>query len=79
MRKRRTLSTFYVQPNSRGNQPEVVDRRRAGASGIRTVELIQAIDLSTQPRRHGCADLWPNRHRTGTEFAQATIKGSGNA
>ncbi len=76
-----TLSTFYVQPNVAWQINSKWSIGGGPVYGHSNVELIQAIDLSTQltAATAGAPTFGQLGVATGTEFAQATIKGSGNA
>lgn len=76
--KKASLRTIYVQPNL---AYQINDKWSVGGGpvfGHSSVELVQALDLSTQPTGAG-----PTFGQLGvphrTEFARATIKGSANA
>ena len=75
-----TLSTFYVQPNVAWQINSKWSIGGGPVYGHSNVELIQAIDLSTQltAATAGAPTFGQLGVATGTEFAQATIKGSGN-
>ena len=80
--KKASLKTYYIQPNV---AYQINPNWSVGGGpiyGHSTVELIQALDLSTQSTAPGVAGA-PTFGQvgiaTGTEFGQARLEGSGNA
>ncbi|HEX4683377.1 MAG TPA: outer membrane protein transport protein, partial [Gemmatimonadaceae bacterium] len=75
-----SLKTFYIQPNIAW---QVTDKWSIGGGpvyGHSTVELIQAVDLSSQLLPGSTTSTFGQLGiATGTEFAQARLKGSASA
>ena len=73
-----SLSTFYIQPNFAWQLTPNWSIGGGPVFGHSSVELIQGLDLSTQPTGTG-PTFGELGIPTGTEFAVADLKGSANA
>jgi len=74
-----SLKTFYIQPNVAWQINPKWSIGGGPVYGHSSVELIQAVDLSTQATFPGGPTFGQLGIATGTEFAQARLKGSGSA